>query len=168
MGQYGTRANRENLSAGGLTVTAYMNRLDEIIDIFRSVDPQMRLRLLLDYSRKLPPLPEKYHALRDAGLNRVPECQTPVFLYMEPDNGSLLIHVDVAEEAPTVQGFLSLLIKAFAGASREEIARVPLELLQLLGLADLLRMTRAVGLSAILTRIKREAIRSGENGGLPH
>ena len=86
-----------------------MSKLDEIIEMFQSVDAQMRLELLLDYSKRLPPLPEKYHAQRDAGLHRVPECQTPVFLRIEPENSSVQIHFDVAEEAPTVRGFLSIL-----------------------------------------------------------
>lgn len=134
-----------------------MSKLDEIIEMFQSVDAQMRLELLLDYSKRLPPLPEKYHAQRDAGLHRVPECQTPVFLRIEPENSSVQIHVDVAEEAPTVRGFLSILIQGFRGLDRDQIADTPLNLLERLGLSDLIRMTRAVGLSAILARIKNGA-----------
>lgn len=134
-----------------------MTKLDEIIEMFQSVDVQMRLQLLLDYSKRLPSLPQKYHAQRDAGLHLVPECQTPVFLWVEPDNGSMRIHVDVAEEAPTVKGYLSLLIQSFRGVRRDQIANTPSELLEKLGLSGVLRMTRAVGLSAILERIKREA-----------
>jgi len=137
-------------------------KLDEIIETFQSVEPDIRLELMLDYSRRLPPLPQKYHAQRDAGVNRVPECMTPVFLWIEQDNGSVRIHVDVAEEAPTVRGFLSVLIDAFEGASREEIAAAPSDLLERLGLSDLIRMNRAMGLASILGRIKRAA---GEAAG---
>ena len=140
-----------------------MSKLDDIIEVFQSVEPDMRLELLLDYSRKLPPLPQRYHAQRDAGLHFVPECQTPVFLVTEPANGSMHIHVDVAEEAPTVKGFISSLIRAFEGASRQEIAAAPNELLQMLGLGELIRMTRAVGLSAILGRIKNAAAEEDEH-----
>ena len=46
--------------------------LAKIIRRFQASDKQTRLELLLDYSKKLPPLPEKYHVARDQGLNRVP------------------------------------------------------------------------------------------------
>ena len=137
-------------------------KLDQIIETFQSVEPDMRLELMLDYARRLPPLPQKYHAQRDAGANRVPECMTPVFLWIETENGSVRIHVDVAEEAPTVKGFLSILIDAFEGAGRDEIAAAPSDLMERLGLSDLIRMNRAMGLAAILGRIKRVA---GETNG---
>ena len=59
-----------------------MTSLDEIIEQFQWADADMRLEMLLDYARKLPRLPERFIAQRDAGINRVPECQTPVFLFM--------------------------------------------------------------------------------------
>jgi len=132
--------------------------LSEIIEQFQWADDDLRLEMLLDYARKLPPLPHRFHAQRDAGINRVPECQTPVFLFMELDEaGKLQIHVDVADESPTVQGFISILVHAFHGSEPEEVAAAPNDLLDQLGLADAIRMTRAVGLSAILARIKRQA-----------
>ena len=134
-----------------------MTSLQNIIETFQGVDPQMRLEMLLDFSKRLPALPERFHAQRDEGHNRVHECQTPVFLWVETDDDRVHIYVDVAEDAPTVKGFLGILIKSFNGASTEELAAVPSDLLHQLGLADHIRMTRAVGLSAILARIKHAA-----------
>ena len=131
--------------------------LNEIIEQFQWADADMRLEMLLDFARKLPPLPERFHAQRDAGVNRVPECQTPVFLFMEREDGRLRIYVDVADESPTVQGFISIIVHAFDGSTPEAVAAAPNDLLDQLGLADAIRMTRAVGLSAILGRIKRNA-----------
>lgn len=136
-------------------------RLNEIIDAFIDADPELRAELLIDYSRRLPALPERLKAERDAGLHRVPECQTPVFLWVEYD-GRVHIHADVAEEAPTVKGFVSLLAHAFEGATPDEVAGAPSDLVQQLGLAELVRMTRAIGLSAVLNRIKREVARRAE------
>ena len=59
------------------------NALADIIETFQSVDTPMRLELLLDYSKKLPPIPDELAAERDAGLNRVHECVTPVFLWVK-------------------------------------------------------------------------------------
>ena len=120
----------------------------------------MRLELLLDFADRLPPLPAEFHAARDAGLDRVPECQTPVFLRVQLENGLIRIYVHVAEEAPTVKGFIAILVKAFDGSPPDEAASAPPDLLNQLGLSELIRMTRTVGLSAILGRIKREAARA--------
>lgn len=132
--------------------------LAEIVDTFRSVDPSTRLELLLDYSKRLPPLPPRFHTARDAGINRVHECMTPVFLFVETDeSGVVHINADVADEAPTVKGVLSLVVVGLDGATRADVASLPLDLVNQLGLGDLLRMNRAVGLTSMLARIKRDA-----------
>jgi len=132
-------------------------KLTDIIDTFQSVEPDMRGELLLDFSRKLPPLPDRLVEQRDAGINRVHECQTPVYLWVEPDNGHLRISADVAKEAPTIMGFISIVLSAFDGAPAAEVAALPTDLLEQLGLQDLLRMQRRVGLAAVLGRIKNSA-----------
>ncbi len=64
-----------------------MADFDRTIQRFASADSQLRLELLLDYARKLPALPERYQLARDKGENRVPECMSPVFLFLEANNG---------------------------------------------------------------------------------
>ncbi|MFG0330450.1 MAG: SufE family protein [Phycisphaerales bacterium] len=135
-------------------------KLNDIIEAFRMLDREMRLEMLLDYSKRLPKLPERFRAERDAGLHRVPECMTPVFLWVEPDDGRVRLFVDVAEEAPTVKGFLSILVDAYDDATPDDIAELPEDLLQRLGLSEVIRMNRAIGLSSIIQRIKREAAES--------
>ncbi len=131
--------------------------LADIIDVFQSVDADMRLDLLLDYSRQLPAIPERFHEARDEGLGRVEECMTPVFLWTEKDEGRLRIYADVADEAPTVKGFVSILVSAFDEAPCDDVSTAPSDLLKQLGLDGKIRMNRVVGLSAILDRIKRAA-----------
>jgi len=138
--------------------------LDEIIEGFQSVDIEMRLELLLDYSKQLPVIGERYRAERDAGLHRVVECMSPVFLWMERidgkdggDGDGIHIIADVAEEAPTVKGFLAIIIEAFDGKSVEEVRSIPLDLVHLLGLSSVIRMNRAQGISAVIMRIRRAA-----------
>ena len=134
-----------------------MERLQEIIDTFRSVDDELRLQLLLDYADRLPPVPDRLRTGQQMDSHLVPECQTPVYLWVERENGRLDIYAEVAEESPTVKGFLSIVIDACSGQPPSIAAELPTDLLHRLGLAGLLRMTRAVGLSAVLGRIKREA-----------
>ncbi|MDY7108901.1 MAG: SufE family protein [Planctomycetota bacterium] len=137
------------------------DRLQDIIDTFRSVDEELRLELLLDYSRRLPALPDRLRAQRDAGLNRVPECMTPVFLFVERDGADsdhVRLFIDVADEAPTVRGMLGIIVAAYDGARAGEIGDLPADLVNRLGLGGAIRMNRLVGLSAILQRIRNEAV----------
>jgi cysteine desulfuration protein SufE len=149
-----------------------MPALDKIIQRFQGIDRNTRLEVLLDYSRKLPDLPERFHQARDAGLGLVPECQTPTFLWVEVEGGVVRIYADVPREAPTVRGFLALLVKSLEGATPAEIAAVPADLLERLHLVDALGMTRIHGLTAILGRIKRLVASYGLSIGarteLPH
>jgi cysteine desulfuration protein SufE len=131
--------------------------LEKTISRFASADRQTRLDLLLDYARKLPELPERYREARDLGINRVPECMSPVFLFMESADGKLSLHADAPAEAPTVRGFVSLLSKAITGATPEAVAEIPGDLLDRLQLSEILGMTRMQGLTAIVGRIKRMA-----------
>jgi len=132
-----------------------MPTLDSLIPRFKSADRATRLETLLDYSRKLPALPERLEAEREREDHRVPECQTPVFLWVEVAGGQVHIHADVPRESPTVRGFISLLARTLDGVPPEDVARVPDDLLDQLGLSETLGMTRTQGLTAILFRIKR-------------
>jgi cysteine desulfuration protein SufE len=132
-----------------------MPTLETLIPRFQAADRNTRLETLLDYSNKLPPLPERFEAEKHLGHNRVHECQTPVFLWVEVDGGRVHIHADVPREAPTVRGFISLLARTLEGETPAAVARIPSDLLDQLGLSETLGMTRTQGLTAILHRIKR-------------
>jgi cysteine desulfuration protein SufE len=129
-------------------------KLQETVETFQMLEPQLRLEMLLDYANNLPPLPERLHEARDAGLGRVVECQSPVFLYTDVENDTARIWADVPEQAPTVRGFVSLLVDALDGAPPAEVAATPDDLLQRIGIGQSLGMTRQRGLSAVLHRIK--------------
>jgi cysteine desulfuration protein SufE len=132
-----------------------MPGIDTLIPRFKAADRATRLETLLDYSRKLPPLPERLELEKARGDHRVHECQTPVFLWVEVEDGQVHIHADVPRESPTVRGFVSLLARSLDGAPPEAVAKVPDDLLDQLGLSETLGMTRTQGLTAILHRIKR-------------
>ena len=132
-----------------------MPTLDTLIPRFRNADRNTRLETLLDYSRTLPPLPERLEVEKAAGHNRVHECQTPVYLWTEVAGGRVHLYADVPRESPTVRGFISLLVRTLDGETVDAVARVPNDLLDQLGLSETLGMTRTQGLSAILSRVKR-------------
>lgn len=130
---------------------------DRDVRRFQAADRGTRLEALLDHSRKLPELPERFRVAREAGRNQVTECQTPVFLFAEREDGQVRLFADVPRESPTVRGYVSLLIRTMDGAAPEEIAAVPDNLLEQLRLTETLGMMRTQGLTAILGRIKRLA-----------
>jgi cysteine desulfuration protein SufE len=129
-------------------------RLEAIIAEFADLEPQERLELLLDFANNLAPLPPEYEARKRAGENRVHECMTPVYLWVEVREGRVAMHADVAQEAPTVKGFVSILVEALEGARPAEALQLPTDLLARLGLQQALGMTRMRGLSAILRRVR--------------
>ena len=133
-------------------------KLCDIIDLFQSADPDVRLELLLDYARKLPPLPERLIEARDTGLNRVPECVTPVFLFTEADDdGRLRLYADVGADSPTVRGLMSILVNGCDNEPARSIAQLPMDLLMRLGLGQKIGTQRTLGFSGIVARLKRAA-----------
>ncbi len=137
-------------------------RIDQIVGEFAELEPRERLELLLEFAEKLPPLPERYRPERDAGLNRVHECQTPVFLWVENKGGHVEIIADVAPEAPTVKGFVSILAEIFCNANVAEVVAAPPDLVQRFGLTEALGMVRMRGLQAIAHHIRRRVADSSE------
>src|SRR4029453_17809091 len=76
---------------------------------FLALDQRERLQLLLEFSNALPDLPERYADHPDL-LERVEECQSPVFIFVEVDDTSLVhVFITAPREAPTTRGFASIL-----------------------------------------------------------
>lgn len=130
--------------------------LADIVERFRNSDFQTTLDMLVDYSDDLPPLPEKYVPDLKDSENRVPECETPVFLWVEVNGGKVEIYAHVPEESPTVRGFVSILVDAFGGRSPAEVANAPENLLNRLGLDTKLGTRRMYGLGAVYARVRKE------------
>jgi len=131
-------------------------RLAAIIGEFADLDSREKLELLLDFAAGLPPLPPEYEGRKRVEDRRVHECQTPVFLWAERRGETAMLVAEVAPEAPTVKGFVAILADAINGRPVSEAAAIPDDILERMGLADVLGILRARGLRAILARVKRE------------
>jgi cysteine desulfuration protein SufE len=132
--------------------------LDAIVTDLKGSDRQERIDILLDFAKSLPPLPERLIAHKDAS-HRVEECQSPVYLFVELDDGRVSLNADAPIEAPTVRGFVSLLLEGLNGTTVEEILKVPFDLVDQCGLGEILGMLRVRGLSGVLRRLKAEVTR---------
>ncbi|MFY9929629.1 MAG: SufE family protein [Streptosporangiaceae bacterium] len=131
-------------------------RLQEIVDDFNDMPAKDRLQLLLEFSQDLPPLPERYAEHHDE-LERVPECQTPLFLAVEVEPDSeVRLFFDAPLEAPTTRGFAAILHAGLDGLGADDVLAVPPEFTSQLGLSDLVSPLRLRGMAAMLARIKRQ------------
>ncbi len=128
--------------------------LDAIVSELADADNSERAEILIEFARKLPPLPERLAAFKDEA-HRVPECQSPVYLFVELENDRVRIHADAPIEAPTVRAFVAILVEGLDGAPYEDVLTVPGDLIQRSGLIKNLGMLRASGLSGVLNRLKR-------------
>ncbi|UZJ25502.1 SufE family protein [Rhodococcus antarcticus] len=128
--------------------------LQEVIEDFEAVEGRDKLTLLLELSDELPELPD---GMETADLERVPECQTPLFLTVDAaDAEHVKLYFQAPPEAPTTRGFAAILHHGLDGESRETVLAVPEDFYATLGLADVVSPLRLRGLSAMLARIKRQ------------
>jgi cysteine desulfuration protein SufE len=134
-------------------------KLTDIVAELHEADRQDRTELLIDLAKSLPPLPERLASCRDEA-HRVPECITPVFLFVEPEGRRIRLFADVPVESLTVRGFVAMLVEGLDGTSAEEIREVPMDLVERSGILDLIGMQRAAGLPSILRRLKNMAARA--------
>lgn len=128
----------------------------EIIEAFQEVPASVRLELLLEYADSLPALPSRYKDHPEL-LERVEECQSPVYLFVELDNAQKVsIFLTAPDEAPTTKGFASLLQHSLDQESAEAVLGFGDEFVDELGITDLVSPLRIRGLQGMLSRIKRQ------------
>ena len=131
------------------------SRLQEIVEEFGEAEGQDKLELLLEYSEKMPPLPDWLN--KDTNMEQVHECMTPVFVHAERENGGMVFYFDVPPESPTVRGYAAILGEGLRGATPKQIVNLPGDFFQAMGLHKVLSPQRLRGISAILAYLKRLA-----------
>lgn len=135
---------------------ALPEKLAEIRDDFLALEQQERLQLLLEFSRELPELPERFADHPDL-LERVEECQSPVFIFVEVDEADIVhLHATAPPEAPTTRGFASILVQGLAGLSVAQVLAVPPDYPLTLGLTEAVSPLRIRGMSGLLGRAQRQ------------
>ena len=130
--------------------------LAQIRDEFLELDQSDRLMLLLEFANELPELPERFAGHPDL-LERVEECQAPVFIFVEvSEEGIVHLHATAPREAPTTRGFASILVQGLAGLNADEVLAVPEDFPQTIGLNEAVSPLRMRGMNALLARTKRQ------------
>jgi cysteine desulfuration protein SufE len=136
-------------------VLALSTNAQEIIDAFAEVPRNSRLELLLEYANALPDLPARY-AYHPELLERVEECQSPVFLFVEISKGNAQIFLTAPLEAPTTRAFASLLQLALNNQPIAEVIKFSDDFIGELQLTELVSPLRIRGMHGMLARIKRQ------------
>ena len=130
--------------------------LVQIREDFRELERGDRLVLLLEFANELPALPPRYAEHPDL-LERVVECQSPVFIFVEVDDKQLVhLHATAPKEAPTTRGFASILVQGLSGLTVDEVLDVPDDFPNTIGLTEAVSLLRIRGMTAMLARAKRQ------------
>jgi cysteine desulfuration protein SufE len=140
----------------GMDATTLPPALAETREDFLALGLKDRLTLLLDFSNELPELPERFRDHPDL-LERVEECQSPVYIFIDLDEAGLVhMHATAPAESPTTRGFASILAQGLDGLTPDQVLAVPADYPQSLGLNEAVSPLRVRGMSGMLARAKRQ------------
>ena len=130
--------------------------IERVLRQFRRMSREEKMAALVQYSKKLEPLPERFAALDRAGFT-VPECNTRVDIFPELRDGTMHFYADVnARQSPTIAAVLAITLQAVNDQPPEVTLGIPPDYVRQL-MAGIGLHTREVGLNAMLDRLKRYA-----------
>jgi cysteine desulfuration protein SufE len=130
--------------------------IERALKLFRSMGREEKMQALVQYSKKLEPLPERFRNV-DRGAFTVPECQTRVDIIPEMRDGRIYFYADLnVRQSPTIAAVLAIVFGAVNGQPPSTTLAIPPDfvrtLMESIGLG-----TREPGLNAMITRLKRFA-----------
>jgi len=130
--------------------------IERVLSRFRALSREEKMAALVQYSKKLEPLPERYRDVDRTAFN-VPECNTRVDIFPELHDGKLHFYADInARQSPTVAAVLAIVFAAVNDQPPEVTLAIPndfvRQVMESIGLG-----TREAGLTAMLMRLKRYA-----------
>jgi len=134
-------------------MSAIPAQLAEIRDDFLAIPERERLTMLLEFSDELPDVPERF---ADVEFERVIECQSPVFITTEVDDGTVHLFAKAPAEAPTTRGFASVLVQGIDGLSTDEVIGIPVDFPFELGITKQVSPLRLNGMVGMLGRVQRQ------------
>lgn len=129
--------------------------VESLVSDFQSLQIKDRLNLLLEFSENLPELPPRYADHPDL-LERVEECQSPIYLFVEVNSGIVNLFFAAPAEAPTTRGFASLLHSVIDGLPVSETLSFDDDFPSRIGLSEAVSPLRIRGMRGMLARIKRQ------------
>jgi cysteine desulfuration protein SufE len=137
-----------------------MSKVDELAAAlaadFHELPESARLELLLEFADSLPELPLRY-ADHPELLERVEECQSPVYLFVELNENSIVqVFLTAPVEAPTTRGFASILHSVVNQQPAIDVLNLDDDFPGSIGLTALISPLRINGMRGMMRRIKRQ------------
>jgi cysteine desulfuration protein SufE len=134
--------------------------IERVLKYFRSMGREEKMQALVQYSKRLEPLPERFRDI-DRGSFTVPECQTRVDIIPEVRDGRMYFYADLnVRQSPTIAAVLAIVFSAVNGQPPSTTLAIPPDfvrtLMESIGLG-----ARETGLSAMIARLKRYARDAG-------
>jgi cysteine desulfuration protein SufE len=126
-----------------------------VTEDFNLTPERERLQLLLEFSEALPELAERFGEHPEL-MERVEECQSPIFIAVDGDSRKVNLHFSAPRESPTTRGFASVLNSALNGQTAADILALSDDFPSELGLDKLISPLRVRGMRGMLFRIKRK------------
>ncbi|MDQ6689235.1 MAG: SufE family protein [Gemmatimonadota bacterium] len=130
--------------------------IERVLKLFRSMGREEKMQALVQYSKKLEPLPERFNDL-DRGAFTVPECMTRVDIIPELRDGKIHFYADLnVRESPTIAAVLAIIFAAVNGQPPSTTLGIPGDFVRIL-MESIGLGAREPGLNAMVSRLKRYA-----------
>jgi cysteine desulfuration protein SufE len=130
--------------------------IERVLQRFRAMGRADKMQALVQYSRNLEPVPERYNAV-DRSAFTIPECQTRVDIFPEVQDGRMHFYADVnVRQSPTVAAVLAVVFSAVNDQLPEVTLAIPPDFVRML-MEGMGLNTREAGLNAMMVRLKRAA-----------
>jgi cysteine desulfuration protein SufE len=130
--------------------------IDRVLRLFRSMGREEKMQALVQYSKKLEPLPGRFKDL-DREAFTVPECMTRVDIIPEVSDGNIHFYADLnIRESPTIAAVLAIIFGAVNGQPPSTTLGIPGDFVRIL-MESIGLGAREPGLNAMITRLKRYA-----------
>jgi cysteine desulfuration protein SufE len=127
-----------------------------VLSRFRTMSREDKMQALVQYSKKLEPLPQRFEAIDRTNFT-IPECQTRVDIFPEVRDGTIHFYADVnVRQSPTVAAFLAIVFSAVNDQPPSVMRALPEDFVSLV-MDNIGLGAREVGLNAMVTRLKRYA-----------
>ena len=127
-----------------------------VLSYFNALGRDEKMQALVQYSRKLEPLPTRFAEL-DRGQYTIPECQTRVDIFPDIHDGRMHFYADIdARRSPTIAAVLAIVFTAVNEQPPATTLALPGDFVHTL-MTHIGLGAREPGLSAMITRLKRYA-----------